>query len=298
MKKNKIFILLLLVGSTGWAQQLQTSSMYELQGSIHNPAMAGLTSAGFMGLSYRTQWKGINGNPKTATIFANKELAKQALGVGGYIYNDNTGPIKRTGLNLSVAKHIAMGNKGKLSFGIEAKVLQHSIDVGKLSQILGSDPVLAGGDNVFKFDAGAGVAYADDKFQIGASVSQLVQSKLDYYTGTLTPTQEGRLYRHYYLHSAYKWQVDDKAKIIPFVMFIYLPNAPLEFQGGFRVEHRELFWWGLSFRAKQSLALSAGLHINNNLSVGYSFDIYRAPLNIFDGGADAHEFMIRYNFNK
>ena len=133
---------------------------------------------------------------------------------------------------------------------------------------------------------------------MGASVAQLVQSKLGYYTGTVSPTEEARLYRHYYFHGSYKWNVDEATSVTPNFLFIYLHNAPLEFQGGIRVEHSEVFWWGLALRAKQSFILSAGVNLNKKFTVGYSFDIYKTPISVFDAGSNAHEVLLRYNIFK
>jgi hypothetical protein len=92
--------------------------------------------------------------------------------------------------------------------------------------------------------------------------------------------------------------VDESTEITPNFLVIYLPNAPTEIQGGVKVEHKELFWWGLSFRAKQSAIISAGVHIQKRFSFGYSFDIYRTPLSLFDSGSNAHELMLRLLLKK
>jgi hypothetical protein len=121
---------------------------------------------------------------------------------------------------------------------------------------------------------------------------------LDFYTGSLSTTESARLYRHYYLHGSYAWQVDKNSKIIPNFLLIYLPNAPTEFQGGVRVEHKELFWWGLSLRARQSWMLSAGVKVQKKFTIGYCFDIYSTPLSVYDKGANAHELLLKYDFLK
>ena len=297
---KKYFLLIALVGSaaTMKAQQLQTSSLYDLQGIFHNPAMAGMDQKALIGITYRTQWSGISGGPKTATVFGSMDLPEHKIGLGAYIYNDETGPTSRTGISAAFAKRLILNDNAKISIGIEAKALQYSIDVEKLQQTLGSDPVLAGGDNKFKFDAGFGVAYADKKLEIGASVSQLVQSKLGYYTGSLSRSEEGRLYRHYYLHGSYKIKADQSAVIIPNFLMVYLPNAPTELQVGARVEHNEVFWWGVAYRINQSFILSAGAVINKKFRIGYAFDIYKEPVSVFDNGANAHELLLSYNFGK
>jgi len=69
-------------------------------------------------------------------------------------------------------------------------------------------------------------------------------------------------------------------------------------QAGARIEHRELFWWGLSLRARQSWMLSAGVNVQKKLMLGYSFDIYSSPLSVFDKGPNAHEVLLRYQFLK
>jgi type IX secretion system PorP/SprF family membrane protein len=298
---KQYIILFLLIGGTLTnikAQQLHVSSMYDMQGIFHNPSTAGSQQHGMAGVSYRSQWTGISGSPRTATVFGSFDLPEQKIGLGGYIYSDKTGPTSRTGIQLAFAKHIPLKDGARFSLGIEAKGQQYSIDRSKLSPTLGADPALGASDNKFNFDAGFGISYTSKKLQLGASVSQLIQSKLGYYNGTLTPSEEGRLYRHYFLHGLYKWNVDDHTVIVPNFLMIYLPNAPLEFQGGVRIEHNEIFWWGAALRARQSFMLSAGLHINKKFTIGYSFDIYKTPLSVFDAGANAHEMMLRYNILK
>lgn len=297
MKRQiSIFILLAVFSVNVQGQQLQSSSLYELQGLFHNPATAGTYAPGLVGAVYRTQWSDFSGAPRTATVFGSFDLPAQKIGVGGYIYNDKTGPTSRTGVTLSFAKHIPMANGGRFSVGLEARGLQYSIDKAKLIQTLGADPAVGGAENRFKYDAGFGVAYAGKKLQLGISVAQLIQSKLDFYEGTLTTGEAARLYRHYYLHGSYKWGVDDQTTVTPSFCVIYLPNAPTDVQAGVRVEHKQLFWWGVAARYKQSVILSAGVQIKHQIGIGYSFDIYRTPLSVFDAGANAHEIMLRYNF--
>jgi type IX secretion system PorP/SprF family membrane protein len=280
------------------AQQLQTSSLYDMQGTLNNPSMAGMQQNNIIGVSYRSQWAGISGSPKTATIFGSFNMPRQAIGIGGYVYSDKTGPTSRTGLELSLAKHIVMGDKGIFSMGIETRLQQYSLDKAKLIATLGSDPVLGSSDNRFKYDAGFGVSYTGKKLQLGASVSQLVQSKLNFYSGNLTTSEEARLYRHYYLHGQYNWKVDDVTVITPNVLFTYLPNAPLNYQVGARFEHYKMFWWGVGYRSHQSFMVQAGVNINKKFTLGYAYDDYINPVSNFDNGANAHEVLLRFNLVK
>lgn len=297
MRKQLFTLLFLGCAGAVSAQQIQASSMYDMQGVLHNPSVAGVGQSS-VGASYRTQWSSISGSPKTATVFGSFALPSLNIGLGGYIYNDKTGPTSRTGVALQFAKHIAVGNEGTFSLGLEARGQQYSIDKAKLTESLGSDPAIGASDNKFVFDAGFGISYTGKKLQLGASASQLVQSKLDFYSGTGTRTEEGRMYRHYYFHGLYHWNVDPQTVLTPNFLVIYLPNAPTEYQFGARVEHKEIFWWGVGYRLKQSWMLSAGVHVNKKFTIGYSFDIYQTPVSVYDAGSNAHEIMLKCNLSK
>lgn len=279
-------------------QQLMTSSLYDLQGNLHNPAVAGVSKKTTMGASYRSMWSGIAGSPITALVYGSTFLEKANLGVGAYLYSDVTGPTSRRGIQTSYAYHIPTNSGGTFSVGLEARFQQFAIDKAMLIDALGSDPVMGGAANRFKGDAGVGLAYTAKKWQLGMSVSQLIQSALNFYSGSLSRTEEARLYRHFYLHGSYQWKVDANTTVTPNFLVIYLPNAPTELQAGARIEHRELFWWGLSLRARQSWMLSAGVNVQKKLMLGYSFDIYSSPLSVFDKGPNAHEVLLRYQFLK
>lgn len=302
MKKYIITVVLMSSAFIANAQQLQTSSFADLNGIVYNPSLAGVQQdeeiKSTVGATYRTQWSGISGSPQTATIFGSFNLPKQKIGIGGYLYNDQTGPTRRTGVTLSLAKHIVFNNGAVFSLGIENRLQQYSIDRSKLEGSLGNDPALGTTDNRFKYDAGFGISYTDKKWQLGASVSQLIQSKLDFYSGNLAVTEEARLYRHYYFTAKYNWDVDGTTTISPNAMIIYLPNAPTEVVGGVRVEHNKTVWWGIGYRYEQNFMLSAGFNIQKKFSISYAYDIYSKPVSNFDGGHSAHEFMLRYNIVK
>lgn len=276
------------------AQQLHVSSFFDQYGVMHNPAAAGVGGSSFIGGSFRSQWSGMPGAPQTTALYGSVYFSGTKTGLSSYIYNDVTGPTRRTGLQLAYAYHIPF-RKGKLSFGLEGRLQQFSVNAARFEETVGgNDPVFAGDHNQLKGDAGAGIMMDAEKFQLGVSVSQLVQSKLKW-TSANTSAQ-GRLYRHYYLLGSYKWKFDEATVMTPHVLFVYLPNAPAEFQGGARVEHDQAFWYGLAWRAGQSWMLSAGIRLRKQFVIGYSFDMYNKPLSSFDGGSNAHEIMLKYDF--
>ncbi|RYY64641.1 MAG: type IX secretion system membrane protein PorP/SprF [Chitinophagaceae bacterium] len=298
MKKNLLTCVLLLSVLFGAAQQLPVFSLYDLHPTMHNPATAGVKGYASIGGAFRSQWSSVSGAPQTTIVFGDTYLPKVHLGLGGYLYNDVTGPTRRTGLQMAYSYIIRMQNEASFSLGIEGRLQQYSLDHSKIQQALSSnDPVLAGKESQFRGDAGFGVAYTHPRFQIGASVSQLIQSKLRFTDANGAPV-EARNYRHFFAHGYYDWKVDEVTDIYPNFLAVYLPNAPFEFQGGVRVEHNHLFWYGLSLRARQSWMGSVGVRIKKKFNVGYSIDLYRNPVSVFINGSSAHEIMLRYDFLK
>jgi type IX secretion system PorP/SprF family membrane protein len=282
------------------AQQLQVASNYDLQASLFNPSYAGAfqdeTVTGNAGASYRQQWANISGAPASFNVFGSFRLANLNAGIGASLFSDKTGPTMRNGVLLNLAKHIPTRKGGLISLGIESRLQQYRVDYAVLTEALANDPLLGGVSNATKYDAGFGISYTDKNWQLGASVSQLIQSKLNLYTGNLTKTAEGRLYRHYYFNGLYRWNTDDQTAVIPSLLVIYLPNAPVEVNGGVRVEHNKTIWWSIGYRRQQSWMLSAGVNIRKHIMLGYTYDNYTNPLNSFDGGNGAHEIMLCFRF--
>jgi type IX secretion system PorP/SprF family membrane protein len=295
---RKIFLLAVVCVftlSATQAQQLHQVSQFGLQNQLFNPGAIGYNKVATVQASYRQMWNTFPGAPKTAFVLGDTYFEKKALGVGAQIFNDVTGPISRTGINLGAAYHLKMGDDITLGFGMEAKVLQMKFDQAKLNQYIPGDPILANTTNRTLFDAAAGAFLYGKNFTLGLSGQQLIQSKLNL---TNNVTTEGRLYRHYYLQGSYTFRPDGLSTITPNFLVKAARNAPTDVEMGARVEHNELFWWGLSYRVEQSFMLFAGLHINKKFTVGYAYEAYQTPLSLFDRGGNANEIMLRYRFLK
>lgn len=297
MKKIISYLLCTVLLYSAKAQQLQLTSQFQLHNFMYNAGAAGMSDHSLAGFSYRSQWSGISGSPRTAMAFASGRLSKMKIGWGGYLYSDKTGPTSRTGLQSAFAYQVQVSKKGKIGFGLEMRLLQFAIDKAKLFESLANDPVLAGASNRMKFDVGAGVYYNDDKLSLGIAVSQLAQSQIGL-ASVNNATEIAKLYRHYYAIGSYQWQADENTMIIPNAMMVYLPNAPTEFTFGAKVIHQEQFWWGLNMNFKQSWSLQAGYVYKKKFSIGYAYDIYRTPLSQYYTGGGAHELLLRYQFLK
>lgn len=298
MRKFLPAIVLFFLTTKATAQQLHFTSQYLQHNAMYNPAAAGMGGTTMIGISYRSQWASFPGNPKTYMLYADAELKKLKAGLAGYVYRDETGPTSRTGVQLAYSYHIkARNEKNKFGIGIEIRGLQYAIDKAKISTSLGNDPLLAGSNSKFLFDAGAGVYYTNGKFSAGAGVQQLIQSKLKF-ADIPNTTTDGKLYRHYNFTANYKLQTGDNIYIIPNFMARFIDHSPSEFDFGAKVDYQEKIWWGLNWRVKQFWSIQAGFKLLQRISATYSYDYYVTPISVFTSGSGAHEIGLQFDLKK
>ena len=298
MKKIFVSIFIIVFAAHLHAQQLHFTSQYIPDNYLYNPAAAGMTATSSVGATYRSMWSGIDGGPKTAMVYGDLTLPKLKAGLAGYIYNDVTGPTRRTGVNLGYSYHIvSQDGKRMLGIGLELRALQFYYDMNKLSQYIPNDPILAGVSNKVTLDGGAGIYWKAEKYSIGASVSQLIQSKIKLAT-IANATEESQLYRHFYFTAHYDFNTGDNILITPNVMVAVVPHAPTEYTFGAIVNYQDKLYWGAGWRIDQSWMIQAGYTFNKKLQIGYAHDIYQTPLSVFTIGGGADEVMLKYNFIK
>ena len=298
MRKIIILAALILVIQTTYSQQLHFTSQYLQHNSMYNPAAAGMADHNMVGISYRSQWSSFPGNPRTFMVYGDFLLRKLKAGLGAYIYRDETGPTSRTGIQLAYSYHIKTGEKGRLGVGLELRALQFAVDKSKISDALGSnDPILGGSDKKIGVDAGAGVYWTNDKFSIGAAVSQLIESKLEL-ASVPNSTEGGKLYRHYNFMTNYRIQTGDDIYVIPNAMVRVIEHSPTEYDFGTQIDYQDKIWWGLDWRVRQSWSIQAGFRILQRVKLTYSYDYYVTPISIFTAGSGAHEIGIQFGFKK
>lgn len=287
-------LLMFVVVSFVKAQQLPQYSQYILNRYVINPASAG-TENYYVGQSnYRSQWEGIKDAPRTYILGVNGPLDHQRMGIGGYMFTDITGPTRRNGINLSYAYHVKLSETVKLSMAINAGVLQYAVDG---SEIIFENP----DDNIgvqslestLLPDAGFSFYLYGDKFFLGASAPQLIQNQLEFEETINNPT--GRLSNHYFLMGGYTLNLNNSFDLEPSFLLKYVDPIPLQYEATLRSVYKETAWVGVSYRQEAALGLLIGYTIQNNLSLGYSYDIIQSDISNYSTGT--HELMLSIKFN-
>ncbi|MBL0358185.1 MAG: PorP/SprF family type IX secretion system membrane protein [Chitinophagaceae bacterium] len=298
MQTRSIFsiLLLLVISNMAQAQQIFTLSQFTQHNFIINPAAAGANDQASIGATYRKMWASMPGGPQTTLIFGDKYFAKNKVGLAVVLYDDKTGPTSRTGGQVNLSYSIQLEKEKRIMFGLGGKIIQYRINKTDFSQYIPNDPLLASSGTTIKADAAAGIYYKSPTLNIGFSVQQLVQSKLNFIKSTSNP--EGKLYRHLYAMGSYNIRTDQDNVLVPNILCQFVPGLPADISGGMRLEHKDLLWVGFNYHHNQSYSAFAGLKIDHKFSIGYAFDQYSTPLSYFDDGSSAHEISLRYYFAK
>ncbi len=299
-----IILILLFVFSgisTVQSQQLPMYSQYMHNDFVLNPAIAGTHSYYAARFAFRKQWAGFERAPSTQTLSYHMPFKDQKMGAGGYIYNDQVGPIRRTGLNGAYAYHLKLSDNKTISMGLKAGFFQYAIDNQNLTtQEQGDDAIQQENATLYAPTAGAGAHFSGENFFVSLSVPQLIP--VDVNMGNQVTGGLGQLVPHFYLYGGYHYVINDKFSVEPSTLFKTTAASPLQLDLNVKGYYKEQYWLGLSYRnsfAQQyqhkDLVFALGVTINETYHAGYSYDLSLGEIAPYHNGS--HEITLGYNFS-
>jgi type IX secretion system PorP/SprF family membrane protein len=307
-------VTLLLLMSSLWleGQQLPVYSQYTFNKFLVNPAAAGSDGYTTLSVVAREQWLGFKGTPKThavimdSRILRNSFIAKNVsvrrkkrlssrsgrVGWAGHIFNDQAGPLGRTGVEGTYAYHIPV-KTGQLSFGLSGVFYQFRLNKDKV--YLGDDeydPLINGiKGTLYIPDANFGAYYSSEKIYGGFSVMQIFQSSIQF--GNQEGSSEYRLKRNYNLMAGYYYQLNEALAIEPSILMKIPTSANPQLDINVKINYKANYWGGLSYRTSSAMIIYGGLRFDRYL-VGYAFDYNFNALGYRTYGS--HEFMLAIKF--
>ena len=289
MKKILLSILIIACAKLGLSQQLPYFSQYMFNNYFINPAVAGSEENAVLSLSLRNQWLGFKGAPSTQTLSIHGSQ-NQRTGLGALFFNDRTGLLSITGMQVSFAHHFQLNNTAKLSLGLSGMFYQHAVDKDNIKLGDPDDNAVQGEkERTMVPDATFGLYYYADKFHLGFSIPQLIQSRLGFneLTGSL---KLNTLVRHYFLTGGgYKFEVNEDFDIEPSVLIKTIAQGPVQIDLNAKVTYKKSLWLGVSYRNKESMILMLGA-LKNNFTFGYSYDI--TLTNMRNHSSGSHELYL------
>ncbi|PZX92627.1 hypothetical protein DOS84_14310 [Flavobacterium aquariorum] len=298
MKKIILFVFFFLSILKATAQQDPHFTQYMNNMSVVNPAYATATPAILnLGSLYRYQWAGIEGAPKTLTLFAHTPINEKIEG-GFSLVSDNIGDgaKKETNFFADFAYVLQLNEKQKLSFGVKAGFSSISTNFNGFqlnSGDISTDKAFAENINETVPNIGVGAYYFTDNYYIGLSAPNLLSA--EHIKSRPDINSFGPREIHTYLTGGYVFDINEAFKFKPAVMAIFVKGAPVSVDLTANVLYNEKFELGAAYRFGDSASLLMNINVTPNLRVGYSYDYVTSNLSQFSSGS--HEIVLLYNLD-
>ena len=257
MKKNKILyciggvVLLMMTTVSVNAQVSPPISMYYLNEYLYNPAVAGRDFGVNLGLSYKNNLVGENGQSvaNTATL----TYAKGKSGFGLMVNTDKDGLLNVSRYAFSYAYNLKMAETSSLKFGLSVGATSLKIDNSRIFGDLDDVEIQNFNDQGHVLDADFGVNYSNGNLNLSAVAPNLRNLM------SADAVSDGYNYSTFYLSAAYKF-VNGGMGITPKVLYRGLNGYDAVLDAGVNIQ-----------LAEDQFNLIALYHTNNSLSFGMGF---------------------------
>jgi type IX secretion system PorP/SprF family membrane protein len=304
MKKNQMLkrtvlmaaIACALFAKTGKAQFEPQFTQYMFNEMFINPAYAGSRQVVSATTSYRNQWVGLEGAPKTQTLSIHGPLMNRKLGLGLSVMNETIGVTHQFSVYASYAFRFRVGDNGAFALGIQGGIINHQEDLTKVITTEENDyQFLSNTPHVILPNTGFGMYYNTDRFYAGISIPRMLKNRVaGDGTSEVVHSMNFETW-HYYFSSGYVFSITDGVKLKPSVMAKAVEGAPLVGDITLMGILKDVFWLGFSYRTEDSFAGIVNIQLTNQLRVGYSYDYTTTSLSNYSNGT--HEINLGYDFS-
>jgi len=268
-----------------------TQYMYNM--NVVNPAYAGSKESLSITALYRNQWSGLNGAPETFTFSAHMPVGDK-VGLGLSAIKDELGSISETNVYADFSYTLELGGNSKLAFGIKAGVTFHEVGLTGLDLIDENDPFFSENISNTYPNVGAGAFFYTDKFYLGLSVPNMLNSvHLD-----ANGFKYGSEVQHFFATTGYVFDVNDNFKLKPNFMVKSAFESPISFDANLNALFFERFELGASYRLDDSFSGLVGFQVTDYLRIGYAYDHVMSDLKVV--GPRSHEIIVTFDlfFNR
>lgn len=288
--KKIYLIIVLFVGLISYAQQDAQYTQYMYNTMSVNPAYAGSRGALSIAALHRSQWVGLDGAPNTQTFNIHSPVSN-SVGLGLSIVNDKIGPTSETNFDGMFSYTIPTSVDGQLSFGIKAGVHLLNIDYNRLSRYQDEPGTLGNNvNNQLSPNIGAGVYYHADKFYVGLSVPNILETK-HLNDDTFSVAKERM---NFYLIAGHVFDLSPSLQLKPALLTKMVNGAPLQVDVSANFWYNEKITLGVAYRWSAAWSALAGFQVSDKVMVGFTYDREITELGNTSFNDGSFEFMLRF----
>ena len=292
LNKTSIVLFVMMMSFFSNAQQDPQYTQYMYNTINVNPAYAGSREALSIFGMYRTQWVGLDGAPNTG-VFSVHSPTSRNVGLGLTFVNDQIGISDETTISadFSYTVPVSPDEEWKLALGLKGTAHLLNVDFTRLRAYDPGDPNLQPIDHRFSPNVGAGAYLYSDRFYIGLSVPNMLETS-HYDDNNRESLASERM--HGYLISGYVFDITADIKVKPATMLKAVSGAPLQVDVSGNVLFYEKFTLGVAWRWQAAASAMAGFQVTEGWFIGYAYDAETTKLSNYNSGS--HEIFLRYEF--
>ncbi|MFC4269663.1 PorP/SprF family type IX secretion system membrane protein [Polaribacter marinivivus] len=287
--KQGWFLLLFLVISNVYTQQLPNYTQYLYNMQVINPAFAGYRADLSISALSRDQWVGVPGAPTTRTFSVNARTSR-GLGLGATFVSDKLGLSETTNINFDASYTLITSRYSRLAFGLKGGYTFFSNNLA--DGLTPDNDVYASTTGKF-LNIGFGALFYNQKFYVGVSLPYLLETPQFYIQDNYN---RGSLATHQnvFLSAGYLYEISENFMFKPTTMIRYTTNAPISVDINANVLYKESIEAGLSYRFNNSVSALFTLILNKKYRIGYAYDY---KINNAIGNFNSHEFILHVDFS-
>ena len=281
MRKAKYLILFLLayISTLTFAQDTGNFTQFFFNPYTLNPSFAGIDGRGAMFLSYRKQWSGIEGGP-TISSFSYHTPLKSRLSIGINVANDKRGLLSNSGLFLTAAYSVPLGEASYLRFGLSGGGSWNTVDLTKIpSQTIANDPALL---NLLNQSASVignfGASLHLKSFHAGFVLPNLFTPS--YISQDAFTVSEVKPFEAFVVHASNRFYFADNKHIFePYVLYRVNNGLPSQYEIAGVLHLNHVIWLGGSLKQEFGISAFGGLKLKNRFAVGGSYTLKNTGIN-------------------
>ncbi|MEZ4858819.1 MAG: type IX secretion system membrane protein PorP/SprF [Flavobacteriaceae bacterium] len=303
MKKIFAIVLILIAfgfcTNTMFAQQDAQYTQYMYNPLSVNPAYAGSRDVlSIIGL-YRSQWVGLDGAPTTMNFGLHSPVGKK-VGLGLNITRDEIFISNETFIDAMFSYTLTVSEKGKLALGLKAGGHLLDINSDRAKGPFQNDALAEINIDKFSPQVGAGAFYYTDKFYLGLSVPNVLQTEhFDEASisnnSNSSATAKERV--NYYMMTGYAFDITDNLKFKPAVLTKIVTGSPLQVDLSANFLIHDKLTLGAAYRWSAALSGLAGFQISDQIMIGFAYDWETTDLQQYNDGS--YEVFLRFElFNR
>ena len=331
--KLHITILFCLFAIPAFGQYKFQYAQYQQTALAYNPGFTGIEDFVDLKIGYRNRWAGLDPSPSSALFMVNlavkihennkyrrrgirlvepeafqrletisefqyRKSKRQGFGLW-VVQNDNVNIQEIAGF-LSYSYHLAISDYIIWSLGASMGVTNGKVDVSDLTVTnpdndgIYKDFFLNNGESYTSFVINMGTVLYAKNWYFGYGVNNLASTNFAAVKTVNEFTDAYEMQHNVMLGFA------DKRKygviIMPSLLVEYATNVPLNYTVSLRARYEDALWGGLAYRSSDTINLSVGLYLTQNIALNYAFEYSLSEISGLNN-ATTHEIILGFKLN-